>query len=124
AAVEGLDRIALRYRGLADAALQRGNVSDALALLEQGLAVRANNEELLALRSEAAALQQRQQKIQALLETGETRMKQGKLYQPAQASAYQAFSDVLAMDTDNAQATQALEQIRTELVHSIERLIN
>src|SRR5690606_39671215 len=57
-------------------------------------------------------------------ETGETRMKQGALYQPAQASAYQAFSEVLAMEPDNLQASQAVEQIKTALVHSIERHIN
>ncbi|MCP5420254.1 MAG: protein kinase [Gammaproteobacteria bacterium] len=119
AANQGVDRLANFFLTQARQLQQEGQLNKSMTQIEEGLRVRPQAEALMALReqvgkgildeqSQRAEAQRRQANIQQLLMQAQQYRQQSQFIQPPGSNAYDAYQEVLKLDSSNAQARQGI----------------
>lgn len=121
-ALAGLDNIVLRYRALANYALNAGDLTKARTRLANGLKVQSNNASLLALRQQIDAEQERQDTIKELLAAANSFEQQGKWYGAGDTAA-KRYQQVLGLQADQADAQQGLRLLQNNSYAKVRGLI-
>ncbi len=114
----GLAQIAAEYEKLAQARRDNGALQESLLPIEKGLEVMPDHAGLLALRqdvrAELAEQEKKQREIARLLDQAERQLKTSRLTQPEGDNAYASYRQVLALDSDNAEARAGFAQIAAQ----------
>lgn len=116
-ALSGLEQIADRYRDLARARQQTGDLKGALQLAQRGLTVRPQHTALRSLRSQVqAALKgqnENQGEIDRLLTLARSQVETLKLTHPPGDNAHETVQKILQGDPENSDAKKILKQLST-----------
>jgi tetratricopeptide (TPR) repeat protein len=129
-ALAGINNVAVRFGELAENERLKGNFADALALLERGLAIKADDAELLAQqyrveRSRKSAQQEqvRNRKISEQLAKADSYLASGKLTQPKGANALESYRDVLKLDPGNSKAREGLKKTEAAFMKEVRSVV-
>lgn len=113
-------------QSIADTFLQRakeqqanGELEQALVLTSEGLQVKNDDPNLLALQEQLREIKQRQEAITSHLSEAEKQYRTGKLVSPQGKSAYDHYQAVLKQDPGNVAAKTGLNKIERQLISKV-----
>lgn len=126
-AQSGIEKIALRYGELASAQQERGNLNPALNYVTQGLALAADNADLLQQRQELEKLLQVQQQQRAaeqrVIANAQAQRAAGKLIAPRGDNALETYRELLVRNGQHAAARKGVADIESALAQDLKLLI-
>jgi tetratricopeptide (TPR) repeat protein len=122
-AQQALSEIALHYAGLASAAAESGEVSNAINLLERATAADATLTMLDDVRKLISQATTARAAIDDLLQQARQYRAEGQLIKPSGENAAELYHRVLATDPDNVFAAQGLDEVTAQITASAEQLL-
>lgn len=108
----------------ASLALKDSDHNQAKDLVHSALTLNAQNSAALALEQQLLNLPNHQEKISALMNQAERRAANFQFYQPEQRSAYDSYTQILAIDKHNQQAKSAQKALPKRLESSALTLVD
>ena len=122
-ALAELDALGEHYAGLAQAAVERGDVSAAISLLERATAANSDSPLLSGIRAEIQQVTTAQAALEELLQQARTYRVDGMLVTPPGENAAELYNRVLATAPDNALARQGLSEVTSQLLTQASRML-
>ena len=120
----GLGRIARALSNDARNKLRRGDDADALALLGKALQIDPNNNNALAVKSQLNEKRTVTQQVNMLFDEADRQVFQGNYYGPVGQSAFDSYSQILALDESNRSALRGLESLLDKVEQRASRLVS
>ncbi len=118
-----LTALAEHYAGLAREAAARGDVQDAISLLERATAANGELPVLAAVRGEIQQATTARAAIEQLLQQARGYRVQGFLVSPPGANAAELYNRVLATAPDDVLARQGLSEVTSQLLNQAARML-
>ena len=121
-ALDGIQRIANYYLNKAQKLRSVGNFDKSLLLINRGLRVSPDHQQLAALKQQIKAELDNTSKlneIQPLLNQADQQIAASKLVLPHNNNAYQTYLSILAIDSSNQHAIQGIQHLQQQLQSQI-----